>query len=135
MQWDYSHSFNSIDLKLYQNVGEYYQMCSYAFGENRSTIGTFISILVWLCFLCKIPAINLLPEMLNLYVQWMRSSTSVLNVNKSWHQGLKYRLVKNYDFLKRVGAYFRIAGREREVYMVVKKSACLYFLSLCILPG
>ena len=58
MQWDCSHRFNSIDLKLKQKVAEYFQMCSEAFGENRLTVRKVISFLVLLCFICKIPAIN-----------------------------------------------------------------------------
>ena len=47
-------------MKLKENVGEYYQMSSEAFGDNWLTVRKCMSFLVLLCFLCKIPANN--PE-------------------------------------------------------------------------
>ena len=51
--WNCSHSFDSINLKLQQNVFRHYQICGYAFGENRSSLRKVIRFLVLLCFICK----------------------------------------------------------------------------------
>ena len=50
--------FDSINLKLEQSVGGYYQMCSRAFSVILLTLEKVISFFVLLCFICKIRAIN-----------------------------------------------------------------------------
>lgn len=45
MQWDFSYSLDSINLKIYK-------MCGLAFCDNRVTVRTVISFLVY--YFCKI---------------------------------------------------------------------------------